>query len=451
VILALIFLELARLAAVLLAPVVAGCAVWVGQSAAQGRLANWIGLTIGFELMAAVAIDAFVVGTFGPSWFPPYRFATLFGVVSFGLGVLVVRAHWRRLRGRAVATTYLALMCLALGLAVAIALVPWILGAPMPLGGGEFSAEYPIAGDVSTYLWTVGPVVLGMELEAWLLLSPERPHPVAAALAVALALLVAGVALLLPGTRWDARHHAKLERRTQRLRAEELDHVRRRSLAEVLGGQEPRLLGEPCPVSRGLRELEKWEQYLDAPTDWATIARYEGQWSYQQAVDFWTPGATSEGFRRRYHADGTSEVAAWRPGESLEGPRRHALLAQLDEDRWIGPLSGHDFLMTPDMARKKVRDAIVPASWTLDGTLVIAQESQPVGRGDTTELGEISAKVWLWDYARQSFVCAGESHIQRSIIGMHFEDYQLPRLRDAVRMRALAHALAASWSVEASP
>ena len=433
-------LLLTALGAALLAPFLAAHVVLVAPVSAASRWSNWIGLGIGAELALAFPLCALAFGIYGPAEWPYYRLALLFAALAPVLAFFVIRAHVRCLQEVAMGAGRTGLACLAAGLAVALALLPWILGAPLPLPSGELGAEQSVAGSARDYASFVLPFALAMDIEAWLLLrgagqSHEVPgrrrDRLGAAAGVGLAVLVACATLLLPRTGCNSRWVAANERAALRARAETLDGPRGQALQQIVAGHAPALLPDPCPSFP-----EEWRalgRFADPPRDWHAVVTAANAWREHREVTPWLPGVARNDERQ------TPRFA---------GPLRRAIFTSLDEEAWRGPWPERDIVVAPTEARRRVREHSLSAPWDSDGTLVVARETPSYSTYGQSNLGLVYATLWLWSYHEQSFVCAGQARVLPVGFNGMFSDAQAPIARDALRMRALAIAADALRAVE---
>jgi hypothetical protein len=454
-------IELALWALIILAagitPIGGAVVALTASPSATARLVNWIGLTIGGELGVTFALFALLVAIEGPWRSPLYLLAYVAAAVAAVLGFRIIAIHRCRLRGLSEPATRTALHCLAFGQAVAAAMVPWILGAALPFGGGPFVPEYdmPMRADVHRYSWIVMPVAIGLLLEAWLLLCGSHSTECVARMAQASRLsalagslgltgVVGCAALLLPGSRWDSHYHAKLERRDIRAKAARLDADRQRALSDIMVGRAPLLGPEPCPARYVFGEWQAWpsahSNALDDPKSTSDYYR-DGtpMWFDQTRASLWVAGPEAEGEWREYLPDGTSRFTREPPIRiQLQGPRLRAVLASMDEAEWREPWPDSELFVTPAEARGRVRAKAATQFFDSDASLVISRESPPIRWQDKTDLGTIEGSFWIWNYEIQGFVCGGDVRIEHATIARAFENYRDDYLRNGLRMRALA-------------
>jgi len=431
--------DLCRLGAAGLAPLVAAVVVYRAKAPRPSPIANWIGLTVAGELGVAFPLFALSIGVQGYVHWPYYHVAHVFAVPAPILAFFVAREHFRRLHGKCSAARGPGFSCLGLAALVAVALIPWLVGAPLPFGGGWFGQEITFAGDVDSYAWVVLPFALAMEAEAWLLMGWPRKAASGAGKPWAAISASAGVALLvlgalggLPRSRWNSYHVAKLERAALRAQAEALDAPRRRALAEIVAGRAPRLLEAPCPAQATPESWREWQRFARAPKDWDELVRMESQWSFQKAVNVWLP------------AMATTDSA-------LAGPRRHALFAYLDDENWVAPWIQKDILVAPEEVRRRVGARVDLAAWEVDATLVVSRENLSFSVQGETTFGNLEGTLWVWSYHEQAFVCAALVRVPHAGMKSGFTDHQAPSVRDAIRMRALAQAVSGLRTVERRP
>ena len=434
-------LDLGRLGAAVLAPLAAAVAVYRAESPRSSPLANWLGLTIAGELGVAFPLFALSVGVQGFTHWPYYHAAPAFALPALAVAILAAKEHFRRLRGKGSFARRAGYSCLGLAALVAVALIPWILGAPLPFGGGWFGQEITFAGDVHSYGWVVLPFALAMEVEAWLLMGwpPRTARPWGAILAIldimasaGVAVLILGAVLVLPSSRWNSYHAAKLERAALRAQAEALDAPRRRALAEIVAGHAPRLLQDRCSAETTPESWRQWQRFTKAPKDWDELVRLESQWSFQKAVDV------------------LRSVMAT-TGSTLAGPRRCAIFASLDDRNWVSPWHAKDILVAPEEARRRVRAWVDLAAWEVDATLIVSRENLSFSVQGKTTFGNLEGTLWVWSYREQAFVCAAEVSVPHAGMQSGFTDRQAPTVRDSIRMRALAQAVGNLRTIERQP
>lgn len=149
-----------------LTPLIAGAMVLLAAEKTGSRLGAWLGLSIGLGMASTVPLYSLLVSISGPAFSPVYAYAVLFGAYALVLGLWLVRLHERRLRDGRTQSPGTAAACVVFAGAVAIALSPWLTGAPLPVGGGWFGMETPVPGDLRAYLALVLPLSIGMAFEA---------------------------------------------------------------------------------------------------------------------------------------------------------------------------------------------------------------------------------------------------------------------------------------------
>lgn len=417
-------LLLAALGGGLLAPLVGAHLVLLADRA-PGRLAHWLGLTLGLGLIMAVLPLALACAVLGPAAWSPYHAAYGFALATALLGSALVRAHARLLRGDTVDGGRLGLACLAFALALAVALVPWLLGAPLPFAAGEFGAEQPLAGDARAYLAVVAPLALGLAGEAWLLRRlgtlATGTRRTQTATTLALAVLALALPLALPRMGCNPRQAAARERAALRAQAERQDEPRRKALTAILTGNRPALGAAPCPY-----RLPDWEQlvgFAESATRLADLAVAGAAWDNRRDV-----AACSSNVALDLH----------RWSSHLDGPHRRLVAHALDESAWQGPWPERDVLVSPDEARRRVRSRSGLADWEVDATLVIEGETPSFSAYGKSNLGSLDATLWLWSHGQRAFVCGGQAHVPSAVLDEGFDTPQAIIVRNALRMRALA-------------
>ena len=449
----LFLLHLSFLGAAVSAPVVAAAIVYRAPKPRPSPFANWLGLSIAGELGAALACYTLFIGLQGPWHWPYYYLAYLFVAAEPMLAFFAAREHLRGLRGRRAAARGLGFACLGLAALVAAALIPWILGAPLPFDGGRSGMRFTLAANVYDYAWVVLPITAAMEVEAWLLIGrPGSSAREAGAgrqwttwlASIGVAVLALGTILLLTGSRWDSRHVAKLERAAVREQAEKLDAPRRQALAEIVAGRAPSLLAEPCPVEATPKSWRGWERFAAAPKDWDALLRQANEWQGLEVVSLWRPGRNVDGTPRIRTGEESSQIA----DSSPSGPRRRAIFARLDDERWNSRLFIGDLVVAPEAARGDVRASAAEGSWDVDATLIVLRETISFAVQGRTNLGSLAGTLWVWNYREQAFVCAGEARVPHAEMTGGFNDPQAHSVRDSIRMRALAQAVGALRAVE---
>jgi hypothetical protein len=414
-------LLLATLGAALLAPFVAGHAVLLAERGDESRLASWFGLTIGAEFVAAFPLGVLVAGIHGPAEWPFYYLAYPFALLSLLLGKSILRAHARRLRGEPRRQAKSAYACIGFATLLALALLPWILGAPMPIGAGEFAAEQAVAGSARAYAAVVLPVASALTAEAWLLAgktaAPGGRRPLELATA-ALAMLLAFALAILPRSPWNSRHVAARERALLRARAVGLDEPRAQALAAIVAGRVPRLLSQPCLATpaawRGLA------RFAEPPRSLEALWEASRAWRGQRTVDL-----------------RLAEAAAPTSGS----PLRQAVVAALDEEMSSQPWPERDWLVSAEEARRRTRALVGAAPWNTDGTLMVARETPSFASYGKSNLGFVHATLWLWSYEARAFICAGEARVPHQTLEGMFDDSHAEAVREALHMRALAVAI----------
>ncbi len=440
-------LKFSQLGAALLAPLVAAFMVYRIPKPRYSPLANWLGLTLGYELGVAFFLFALSVALRGPTHWAFYYAAYAIAAGAPMLGYVAAREHLRHLRGHAAATRWAGHACLGMAVLVAVGLIPWILGAPLPFGGSWFGAEVVLAGDVRNYASVVLPFTAAMEVEAWLLM--HRPSVAARAVgpserwkvwsvSVGVAMLAVGAILLLPDSRWNSRRIAKVERAVLREQAERQDVPRRRALAEIVAGHVPSFYDNPCPEEWVPDSWRAWRRFVDAPRDWNALLGQAEAWESLDSVNL-----------RRYGKVAEDAFPGALP--RFAGPRRRAVFTRLDDKNWTVPWPERDFLVAPEEVRRRVRAAAALDSGEIDGTLLVWGEAKSYSIQDHTYLGTLAGTLWVWSYREQAFVCAGKADAPPAGMKGGFYDPQAATVRDAIRMRALARAVAALRPVVRRP
>ena len=442
------------LGAVVLAPVVAAGMVYVAPKPIPSPVANWLGLSIGGELGVAFPLYALFIGLEGPAH-GSYYLAYVFAAAAPALAFFATREHLQRLRGRTTAARRVGFACLGMAALVAIALIPWILGAPLPPCSERSGMGFTFTGDIRDYAWVVLPFTVAMEIEAWLLIgwpaatahegdTSKRWDVPAWLAAIGLAVLVLGAMLLLPPSRWNSRNVSQLERVTLREQAESLDSLRRMALAEIVAGRAPALLADPCPTETTPESWRAWQQFDHAPKDWDTLLGQANAWQNLEDVNLWHPGPASDETPRLRSVDESSKPA----GISLLGPLRRAVFARLENESWISPWFRRDLHFAPEEARRLIRPSGASESWNVDATLILRRETISYAVQGTTNLGSLAGTLWVWSYREQAFVCASEVRVLHAEMHGGFHDPQAHTVRDSIRMRALAQAVGALRAVE---
>jgi hypothetical protein len=432
------------LGAAVLSPMVAAGMVYVAPKPRPSPLANWLGLTISGELGVAFPLYALFIGLTGPARSSFYYLAYVFVAAAPTLAFLAAREHLHRLRGRTAAASRTGWACLGMAALVAVALIPWLLGAPLPPGGGRSVMRFTFAGDIRDYAWVVLPLTVALEIEAWLL--SKRWDARARLGAIGVAVLVAGAILLLPPSRWNARNMPKQERVPLRKQAEAIDAKRNAALAEIAAGHMPALLPDPCPAGTTPESWRAWQQFNRTPKDFSEVLSQANAWQNQEAIALWHAGAALNETPRIRGINATANL----PGISLSGPRFRAIFARLeDEDeRWFSPWFHRGQRPIPGEAREIIHPSAASESWDVDATLILLRETPSYSLQDTTNLGSLLGMLWVWSYREQAFICGGEARIQHAGMRGSFRDPQAPTFRDSILMHAVAQALGALHAID---
>jgi hypothetical protein len=429
------------LGSVVLAPVVAAIIVVRAPKPRPSAFTNWLGLSIAGELGVALSLYALLIGLMGSGRWPDYRLAYVFAAAMPILAFMAAREHLRRLGGRATEARGLGAAYLGLAALVVTALAPWLLGAPLPIDGAQSGLGLGHAGAVRDYAWVVLPIAVAVVAEAWLLM--RRPTTVAqegtpgaaggrcdafAWLAsIGVAILLLGVMLLLPGSRWNARRAAKLEHAVLREEAERLDAPRRLALAEIVAGRAPRLLAEPCPAGATPESWQAWKRFASAPKDWESLRGQAETWQKQTVANVWQAGLDAN--------------------IALRGPRRQAIFALPEDEPPYSPWFARELLFPRE--GDSLGLALSPSEpWNADATLAISVENLSYALSGETSLGSLRGILWVWSYRQQAFVCGGEARVLGSELAGGFTDQQAPTVKASIRMRALAYALSTLRAVE---
>jgi hypothetical protein len=439
------------LGACLFVPLLAGHQAMLVPRRARVRLVHWIGLTIAGELGLAFPLAAFAVAIRGSDVWAWYRVAYLFGLAAPVLAVAMVQAHLRRLESRWEGSRTSALASVGFALLLAVALIPCVLGAPLP-----FRGHAPVSASVTQvghYVVVVAPVsgvlllqaVLLLASSPWAILQPGNRSVLL--LATLLVLVVAGAALALPGSLADARAQSQRERARQREEAEQMDQPRRRALADIIAGRPPRRLPEPCPADDVPASWQAMARQAVAPRHRSELRVRAEAWRSLVDVNLWTRGP-GVGISPDKQGERTnSETALGIPASPLDGPRARAILAALAEEAWLGPWSEGDVVIGPEEARRRVRARATRVAADIDATLVVARELPALSIGASAELGELDGALWIWRYSKRAFVCVGDVHVHRVGMQATLTDEDADVARDALRLRAVAQAVQALQAV----
>ena len=430
------------LAASVLVPLAA--AFWVRRQRAARRVqaAHWLGLTLSGELGLALPLYALAIAARAGATWRPYYGGVPVAAASALLGYAAARVHLRRLTGAEIPAPRTAGACLGFAATIVVLMIPWILGAPLPFGGGWFGKEILLAGGVGNYARWVFPIVLALQVEAFLLGGLEKgskPFRVAAGAFGTLALMTAIVALL-PTSQWNSRHVAKLEFAAARAEAEAMDVPRRKAIIAIASGHAPQVLADPCPAEFRAPEWQDWTQFTDPLRDWQSVKNLGAEWSSQHSVNVWHAGMGGLARIR----DRNPNAKPKSPDEVFAGPWRSFVFAKLADDRnWVEPWPERDVLVSPEEVRRRVHKT--PAN--VDATLVLMQETMSFAIANEINLGSIVGSVWVWSHAKQAIVCAGEVRVPHGGMAGEFHDQQAGIVRDALRMRAAARAMGALYAV----
>lgn len=432
------------LAASIAVPLVAAYLVLRQHKPRRAPVANWFGLAIAGELAVALSLYALsAVATAAVTW-KAYYAGTFVAVATALLGHAGARVHLRRLVGLEEPAPKLAAAYLGLAAFVAVALAPWVLGAPLPPGAGGFVTGTVFAGTAVSYASFVVPVVLALDAGA-LLLGCAR-WKAASATGGTLAVIITAVTLL-PRSTWDSRYVARQEFAAARAEASAVDAPRRQAILAVASGRGPDALPMsappgfvPCPPEYISTEWRDWARLAGPIRDWQTIATLDATWSGQHSVNVWHSAMGGvRGIRERGRPGAPKSI-----DEIFAGPWRTFVDADLaDNKTWLTPWPEHDVFVSADEARRRVHRR-PPA---VDATFVIMRETLSYSIANEITLASINGSVWVWSYDRQAIVCAGEvSTGPASMVG-EFHDAQAPIVKNALRMRAAARALGALYAV----
>ena len=91
------------------------------------------------------------------------------------------------------------------------------------------------------------------------------------------------------------------------------------------------------------------------------------------------------------------------------------------------------------------------APWHADGTLIVTRETPSFASYGESNLGMVEASLWLWSYDQRALLCGGRARVPPYTIADTFGDAQATMVRDALRMRALALAIADLRAVAPPP
>jgi hypothetical protein len=439
-------LVLCMLAASLLVPVAAAFG-FLRQTAPRRRQAgNWLGLTLSGELGVALPLYALAIAARAPATWRPYYLAVPVAAVAATLGYAGARVHLRRRTDADAPAPRLAGAYVGFAAVLVVLMVPWILGAPLPFGGGWFGKQALLAAGVGDYARWVVPLVLALLVEAFLLdgraVGRSRFRVLAGAFGT-LALMLA-VVVLLPSSRVNSRHVAKLEFAAARAEAEAMDVPRRKAIIAIASGHPPQVLPAPCPEEFMAPEWQGWAKLAGPLHDWQSVEKLGAAWAAQHSVNVWHAGM---GGLARLH-DRNPHAKLKSPDEVFVGPWRSFVFEKFADDRkWVEPWPERDVLVGPEEARRRVHQA--PSD--VDATLVLMQETLSFAIANEITLGSVVGFAWVWSYPKQAIVCAGEVRVPHGGMVGEFHDKQASIVRDALRMRAAARAMGALHAVEPQP
>ena len=423
-------------------------AYWVFHQRKPRRMpiANWLGLTLSGELGVALPLQALAITARAGATWRPYYLAVLVAAAAGFLGYAATLVHLRRLAGEKAPAPRAAAACLALAAAVVVLMIPWILGAPLPFGAGWFGKDILVASGVGNYARWVVPIVLALQVEAFLLAGLDevrKPFRPAAAVFGTLALMLALVALL-PSSQWNSRHVAKLEFAAARAEAEAMDVPRRKAIIAIASGHAPQVLDAPCPSEFKAPEWNDWVPRTEPLRDWQRVEKLGTEWSSQHSVNVWHAGMGGLSRIR----DRNPNVKPHSPEEVFAGPWRRFIFAKLADDKdWVAPWPERDVLVNAEEARRRVH----PTPPNVDATLVLMQETMSFAVVNEINFGSIVGWLWVWIYAKQAIVCAGEARLPHGGMAGEFHDNQAGIVRDALRMRAAARAVGVLHAVGSQP
>lgn len=423
------FVHRLLLGLVLFVPMWAGHQALLVARGGRARLEHWIGLTIAGQLAMVFPIAGLALASQGARVWLPHGWVGLLALAAPVLAAFMARAHARRLREPTEVFPGTAVACLAFAVGHSLALVPWILGAPMP--PAWLGLAWGPVGHLGDYLSVVLPVAGVLSVEASVLAGRtsgfgfRRAQRRVTATGIALVGVISMATLALPRSRFDARFQAKREREAFLAQAERLDRPRRQALAAIANGQTLPALAGPCEVPLSA----EWQQLGalgSSPGDRRTMAEQAAAWRRLSSIDLWRP-------------------------EQPEGPRMRAIRTATDEATWRGPWPEKDVFVGPDEARRRVRRRIAPALFDLDASLVVSRELPALSVGGSTELGKLDGALWLWSYRDQRFVCAAEIHLPRAGMPDGITDRDAEAARDALRMQSVALAVRSLRAVARQP
>jgi len=267
----------AEIATIAIAPFWALANVWESARPRGRRLVSWLQFSIAFGLIWTLPLHALLVAVGGAAIAPVYGIiAPMLGIASVALGLRVSAVYRRRLAGEPVAAPLLAAACLAFAATLALALSPWIVGAPMH-GTGLLGGEQVVAGDHVIYLVTALPIALAMACVA----SPLLPNGLLTRIGACVALLgVVAAPLSLRGSRWDNVAVARTERAAQLRAADVLDGARQAALRSIAAGRSPALAASGCPIADLGPDWRLLPRFVDRPASAEDVLRYAATWDY---------------------------------------------------------------------------------------------------------------------------------------------------------------------------
>jgi hypothetical protein len=204
------------------------------------------------------------------------------------------------------------------------------------------------------------------------------------------------------------------------------------------------VLADPCPSEFRAPEWNDWAPFTDPLRDWQRVERLGAEWSSQHSVNVWHAGMGGLAWIR----DRNPNVKPKSPDEVFAGPWRTFIFAKLADDKdWVAPWPERDVLVSAEEARRRVH--VAPPN--VDATFVLMQETLSFSIGNEINLGSIVGSLWVWSYAKQAIVCAGEARLPHGGMAGEFHDHQAGIVRDALRMRAAARAIGGLHAVGPQP
>ena len=396
-----------------IAPFWAISEVWGAGRSWRARMVAWLGLTIGFWMTWTLPARALWRGIGGAEISIVYPLVALpIAAASLFLGRRLIAVHRHRLHGHSIGVNGLGWACLAFAVVVAIALSPYVVGAPLPPRPTALEGTVARPGHVGVYLFTVVPVSIWMAAQALMLLTTSLVSRAGACLA-----LFGLVALppLLRGSRFDEPHLQRVDRAAVIARADALDAPRQAALREIVSGRLPALGSAACPPSELGSDWAGLAELTGPPGSRDDVLRYDSRWRELSGH-----GIDGKGLVRDFDTRD--------PEDSLESMRNVLLKAR--------------FIIADEEGRQVVPDAAGIDRWDHDAMLVIRTGFGPraVERDESTgcELGELTGSLWLWSYRKQAFVCGSQVEVPPARIPDAEDRCDAERWQYALKMRAVA-------------